>query len=72
MCNIFGILYFTFSRKIKTLLKHTHTKICAVCGEDAVMDWMWQKWFAKFCARDFLLDNIPWSGRPGEVGSDQI
>ena len=32
---------------------------------------MCQKWLAKFCAGDFLLDDAPWSGRPVE-DSDQI
>ena len=26
----------------------------------------------KFCAGDFSLDNVPWSGRPIEVDSNQI
>ena len=30
-----------------------------------------QKWFAKFHAGDFSLDDSPWSGRPVEVDSDQ-
>ena len=30
-------------------------KICAAYGEGAVTDWMCQKWFVKFHARDFLL-----------------
>ena len=29
------------------------------------------KWFAKFCAGDFLLDDAPWSGRPVAVDSNQ-
>ena len=33
---------------------------------------MCQKWFVKFHARDRLLDNAVWLGRPIEVGSDQI
>ena len=33
---------------------------------------MCQKWFAKFCAGDFLLDDAPQSGRPVEVDSNQI
>ena len=33
---------------------------------------MCQKWFAKFHAEDFSLDNAPWSGRPVEVDSDQM
>ena len=31
-----------------------------------------QKWFTKFCAGDFLLDDALWLGRPVEVDSDQI
>ena len=42
----------------------TQKKICAVYGEGVVTDWMCQKWFVKFCAGDFLLDNAPQSGRP--------
>ena len=30
------------------------------------------KWFVKFCAGDFSLDDAPQSGRPVEVGGDQI
>ena len=33
---------------------------------------MCQKWFAKFCSGDFLLDDAPWSARPVEVDRDQI
>ena len=33
---------------------------------------MCQKWFAKFHAGDFLLDDAPRSGRPVEVDNDQI
>ena len=34
---------------------------------------MCQKWFAKFCAGDFSLDDdVPQSGRPAEVDRDQI
>ena len=35
-------------------------------------DRMCQKWFAKFCTGDFLLDDAPRSGRPVEIDSDQI
>ena len=34
--------------------------------------WRSQKWFEKFHAGDFSLDDAPWSGRPVAVGSDQI
>ena len=50
----------------------THEKICAMYGEGAVIDWTCQKWFAKFRAGVFLLDNAPRSGRPAEVDSYQI
>ena len=48
------------------------TEICAVYGEGAVTDQTCQKWFAKFHAGDFSLDDAPQSGRPVEVDSDQI
>ena len=47
-------------------------KICAVYGEGAVTNQTHQKWFAKFCARDFTLDDAPQSCRPVEIDSDQI
>ena len=50
----------------------TQKRACAVYGEGAVTDQTCQKWFAKFCARDFSLNNVPWSGRPVEVDSNQI
>ena len=46
--------------------------ICAVYGEGAVTDQMCQKWFAKFHAGDFSLDDAPRLGRPVEVDSDEI
>ena len=42
-------------------------KICAVYGEGAVTDWMRQKWFAKYHAGDFSLDDAPRSGRQVEL-----
>ena len=47
-------------------------KICAVFGEGAVTDRMCKRWFLKFRARDILLDDAPWLGRPVEVDSIQI
>ena len=41
-------------------------------GEGAVTDQTFQKWFAKFRAGDFSLDDPSRSGRPVEVDSDQI
>ena len=40
-------------------------------GEGALIDRTCQKWFVKFCAGDFSLDDVPRSGRPVEVDSDQ-
>ena len=49
----------------------THTeKICAVYGEGAVTDRMCQKWFARFRAGHFPLDDAPWLGRQVEVDSN--
>ena len=39
-------------------------------GEGAVTDQMYQKWFAKFRAGDFSLDDAPRSGGPVEVDGD--
>ena len=47
-------------------------KTRGVYGEGAVLDWMCEKWFAKFCAGGFSPDDAPQSGRPVEVDSDQI
>ena len=41
-------------------------------GESAMTDGTCQKWFVKFRAADFSLDDAPHSGRPVEVDSDQI
>ena len=41
-------------------------------GEGVVTDRTCQKWFGKFRAGDFSLDDAPWPGRPVEVDSDQI
>ena len=41
-------------------------------AKGTVSDHMCQKWFAKFCAGDFFLDNAPQLSRPVEVDSDQI
>ena len=69
--NIFSILCFVISRKVKTN-RNAKKKIYAGYGEGAVTDQMCQKWFEKFCAGDFLLDDAPRSGKPVEVDSDQI
>ena len=48
---MYGVYYF---KKGKNATE-TQEKICAVYGEGAVTDQMCQKWFAKFCAGDFML-----------------
>ena len=52
-------------------LKHTKN-VCAVYREGSVTDWTCRRWFAKFWAGDFLLDEAPQSGKPVEAVSDQI
>ena len=47
-------------------MKHTK-KICAVYGEGAVTNRTCQKWFVKFHAGDFLLDDAPQLDRPVEL-----
>ena len=42
-------------------------KIYAVYGEGAVTDQTCRKWFVKFHAGNFSLDNAPRSGRPVEL-----
>ena len=58
--------------QLKCKKRFVQKKICAAYGEGAVTDQTCQKWFAKFRARNFSLDNAPQSGRPVEVDSDQI
>ena len=50
------LYYFKYGKNTTEMQK----KICAVYGEGAVTDLMCQKWFVKFHARDFLLDDAPW------------
>ena len=62
------MLYYFKKGKKSTEMKK---KLC-MYGEGAVTDQMCQKWFVKFRAGDFSLDDAPRSGRPVEVDSDQI
>ena len=62
------LYYFKKGKKVAEMQKKTY----AVYREGAVTDRMCQKWFAKFRAGDFSLDDAPQSGRPVEVGSDPI
>ena len=56
---------------MKTQLNHK-INICAVFGESALICQMCQKWLAKICAGDFLLDNASHSSRPVETDSNQM
>ena len=60
------------SRKVNMQLKHTKKKVCVVYGEGAVTDQTCQKWFVKFRAGDFSLDDVLGSGRPADVDTYQI
>ena len=46
--------------------------ICAVYGKGTETNEMCQKWFTKFHAGGFLVENPARSGRPVKVNSDQI
>ena len=63
------MLYYFKKSKSATEMEN---KICAVSGEGAVSNWTREKWFVKFHAGDFSLDNAPRLGRPVEVDRDQI
>ena len=78
LCSHFNIedgrKYATFLTHYALLFQEKHAtetqkKIFAVYGEGAVIDQTCQKWFAKFPAGDFLLDNAPWSSRLVELDS---
>ena len=66
------LLLYYFKKGKNTTDTHTHTQICAVYGAGAVTDGMCQKWFVKFHAGDFSLDDVPPSSRPIEVDNNQI
>ena len=70
MQHFWRIMLYYFKKGKNTI--ETPKKICAVYGEGAVTDLKCQKWFAKFWAGDFQLDDTPWSGRPVEVDSYKI
>ena len=62
------LYYFKKSKNVT----EKHKKICAVYGEGAVTDGTCQKWFAKFRAGDFWLDNALQLDRSAEVDGNQI
>ena len=66
------LYYFKKGKDTTEMPKKKKKKICAVYREGAVADRMCQKWFVKFCAGEFSLDDAPRSGRPVEVDSDHI
>ena len=59
-----------YFKKGKNATETQKRKFSAIYGEGALT--MCQKWFVKFCAGDFSLDNASWLGRPAEVYSNQI
>ena len=63
------MLYYFMKGKNTTEMQE---KIRALYGEGAMADQTCQKWFVKFCAGDFSLDDAPWLGKPVEVDRDQI
>ena len=66
------VLYYFRKGKSATEMQKKKKRF-AQCMEKVLwLDGTCQKWFAKFCAGDFLLVGAPWSSRPIEVDSDQI
>ena len=58
-------------RKVKTQLKLKRRFVQCMENVECAMT-VCQKWFAKFCAGNFSLDNSPQLGRPVEADSNQI
>ena len=69
MQHFWHIMLYYF-KKGKDATEMKKKKICVVYGEGAVTNQTCPKWFVKFHAGDFSLDNAPRSGRPVEVDSD--
>ena len=70
MHNIFSMLCFIISSKVKMQLKCKKKDLRSIWRR--CCDWMNVSGvICKFCAGDFFLD-APWSGRPAEVNSNQI
>ena len=44
----FQCIMLYYFKKGKKQVKHTHKKICAVCGGGVMSDRLCQKWFVKF------------------------
>ena len=66
------LAYYALFKKGKNATE-THTQnIYAVNEEGVATELTFQKWFAKFHAGCFLLDNIPQSCTPVEVDSNQM
>ena len=59
-----------YFKKAKNTMER-HKKFCSVFGDGPVTDWMCQKWFLKFHADDFSLDNATESRWSVEIDSDQ-
>ena len=46
--------------------------ICAVCGENALSSRSCRKWFQRFRAENFCLEDEERSGRPPQTDKDKI
>ncbi|XP_050480294.1 histone-lysine N-methyltransferase SETMAR-like [Bombus huntii] len=60
-----------FYRKGKNATQ-TANKICAVYGDDAIVDRTVRKWFARFKVGDFNLEDQERPGRPSTTDEDQV
>lgn len=63
-----SMLCFLVYRNVKMKLRQ---KDFAVYEEDIVDNWIYQKWFTRFYAQDFLLNDVPLLNRPVRVDRNQ-
>ena len=67
----YSILYY-FKKGKTTTKMEKKKKISVVFGEGTMTYPMCQKWFVKFYAGDFSLEDAPQLGGPFEVASNQM
>ena len=65
------MFYYLNKYKNEAEMQKEKEKIYAVYWEGTMTDQTCQKWFAKLCAGDFSLNDVPWLGRPVEDDSNK-
>ena len=64
--HFWHVILYHFKKGKKNTTK-TQIRFVQYMEKVAVIDRMYQKWLAKFCAGDFSLNDSPWLGRLVEV-----